>query len=97
MHARAVHRAEQLEAEVEQLRGENRKLKNQLFGRKSEKPSSSDRSNHLEDEQGAIPAASACKAAARHHSGVMPATVGIRRIDADRPGLAEHIQLRFRS
>ncbi|MGE5755695.1 MAG: IS66 family transposase [Planctomycetaceae bacterium] len=51
MHGRAVHRAEQLEAEVEQLRGENRKLKDQLFGRKSEKPSSSDRSNYLEDEQ----------------------------------------------
>ena len=51
MHARAVHRADQLEAEVEQLRGENRKLKDQLFGRKSEKPSSSDRSNHLEGEQ----------------------------------------------
>lgn len=50
MHARAVHRADQLEAEVEQLRGENRKLKDQLFGRKSEKPSSSDRSNHLEGE-----------------------------------------------
>jgi len=36
MHVRAVHRAEQLEAEVEQLRGENRKLHDQLFGRKSE-------------------------------------------------------------
>ena len=51
MHGRAVHRAEQLEAAVEQLHGENRKLKDQLFGRKSEKPSSSDRSNYLEDEQ----------------------------------------------
>jgi transposase len=29
-HARAVHRAEHLEAEVEQLRGENRKLQDQL-------------------------------------------------------------------
>ena len=36
MHARAVHRVEQLEAEVQQIRGENRKLKDQLFGRKSE-------------------------------------------------------------
>ena len=36
-HARAVHRAEHLEAEVENLRGENRKLQDQLFGRKSEK------------------------------------------------------------
>ncbi len=51
MHARAVHRAEQLEAEVEQLRGENRKLQDQLFGRKSEKSSTQDRSNHLEGEE----------------------------------------------
>src|SRR6516225_3289230 len=48
-HARAVHRAEHLEAEVEQLRGENRKLQDQLFGRKSES-SSRGRSNHLEGE-----------------------------------------------
>jgi len=51
MHARAVHRAEHLEAEVEQLRGENRKLQDQLFGRKSEKSSTQDRSNHLEGEE----------------------------------------------
>jgi transposase len=50
MHARAVHRAEQLEAEVEQLQGENRKLQDQLFGRKSERTAASDRSNHLEGE-----------------------------------------------
>src|SRR3954465_15886931 len=50
MHARAVHRAEQLEADGEQLRGESRKLQNQLFGRKSEKTASPDRSNHLEGE-----------------------------------------------
>ena len=43
-------RAEHLEAEVEQLRGENRKLQDQLFGRKSEKASTRDRSNHLEGE-----------------------------------------------
>jgi transposase len=49
-HARAVHRAEQLEAEVSQLRGENRKLRDQLFGRKSETASVQDRSNHLEGE-----------------------------------------------
>ena len=70
MHARAVHRAEQLEAEVDQLRGENRKLKDQLFGRKSEKPSSSDRSNHLDDEQ-------------EDRSGSMPRKRGQRN---DRPG-----------
>ena len=47
MHARAVQRAERLEAEVQQLRGENRKLQDQLFGRKSEAASSRDRSNDL--------------------------------------------------
>jgi transposase len=55
MHARAVLRAEQLEAEVEQLRGENRKLQDQLFGRKSEKATPSDRSNHLEGETDPAP------------------------------------------
>src|SRR5512143_832485 len=48
MHARAVQRAERLEAEVRQRRGENRKLQDQLFGRKSEAASSQDRSNNLE-------------------------------------------------
>lgn len=50
MHARAVERERKLEAEVEQLRGENRKLQDQFFGRKSEKSSTRDRSNHLEGE-----------------------------------------------
>jgi transposase len=49
-HARAVHRAEHLEAEVENLRGENRKLQDQLFGRKSERSSTQDRSNQLDGE-----------------------------------------------
>jgi len=52
MHARAVERERKLEAEVEQLRGENRKLQDQFFGRKSEKSSTQDRSNHLEGEDG---------------------------------------------
>jgi transposase len=56
-HARAVHRAEQLEVEVEQLRGENRKLQDQLFGRKSETASSRDRSNRLEGEEDQPPSA----------------------------------------
>lgn len=55
MHARAVHRAEQLEAELEQLRGENRTLQDHLFGRKSEKTSSQDRSNRLEGEEDPAP------------------------------------------
>jgi transposase len=55
MHARAVLRAEQFEAEVESLRGENRKLQAQLFGRKSETASSQDRANRLEGEEDPSP------------------------------------------
>src|SRR4051794_33582565 len=54
-HARAVHRAGQLEAELEQLRGESRKLQDQLFGRKSETASVQDRSNRLEGEDDQAP------------------------------------------
>lgn len=50
MHARAVERERKLEAEVEQLRGENRALQDQLFGRRSEKNPPKDRSNHLDGE-----------------------------------------------
>jgi transposase len=55
MHARAVHRAEPLDAELEQLRGENRKLQDRLFGRKSETASSQDRSNRLEGDEDQVP------------------------------------------
>src|SRR3982751_1892353 len=55
MHARAVQRAERLGAEVEQLRGENRKLQDQLFGRKSEAASPRDRSNGLEEVEVPVP------------------------------------------
>jgi transposase len=48
--ARAVERADQLEAEIKRLGGENRKLQDQLFGRKSEPSPCRDRSNHLEGE-----------------------------------------------
>src|SRR5438270_12069838 len=48
-HADAVRRIAILEQENEQLRGEIRKLQAQTFGRKSEKQSRSDRSNHLDD------------------------------------------------
>jgi transposase len=51
MHARATQRLEQAQQEFELLRGEIRKLKADLFGRKSEKRSSKDRSNDLEDPQ----------------------------------------------
>ena len=48
-HADAVRRIAALEQENEHLRGENRQLQAQAFGRKSEKQSRSDRSNQLDD------------------------------------------------
>src|SRR6266446_8876362 len=48
-HADAVRRIAALEQENEQLRGENRKLRAERFGRRYEKQSGSDRSNELED------------------------------------------------
>ena len=48
MHARALERIAVLEQDNEGLRGENRRLQQQLFGKKSEKQASADRSNHLE-------------------------------------------------
>jgi transposase len=51
MHARAIQRLNAVQQELELLRGEIRQLKANLFGRKSEKQSSKDRSNDLEDPQ----------------------------------------------
>src|SRR6266436_2318501 len=48
MHARALERIAVLEQENERLRGDNRRLQQQLFGKKSEKQSAKDRSNRLE-------------------------------------------------
>src|SRR5471032_3437642 len=48
-HADAVRRIAALEQENEQLRGENRKLQAERFGRRSEKQSGNDRSNELDD------------------------------------------------
>jgi transposase len=49
-HADALVRIGKLEAEVEQLRGENRQLQARLFGQKSEQAKSRDRSNQLPGE-----------------------------------------------
>jgi transposase len=54
-HADAVQRVAALEQEHEQLRGEIRKLQAERFGRRSEKQSSSDRSNELDDPTNANP------------------------------------------
>ena len=51
MHGRAVERNRKLETEVDLLRAENRKLKDRLFGRRTEKAKPKDRSNHLHDPQ----------------------------------------------
>jgi transposase len=51
MHAQALQRIKDVQQEAEHLRGENQKLQAQLFGRKSEKQSTSDRSNQLEGEE----------------------------------------------
>ena len=51
MHARAVEKNRKLEREMDLLRAENRKLKDKLFGRRTEKTKPKDRSNHLDDPQ----------------------------------------------
>jgi transposase len=54
-HADALRRIAALEQENEQLRGENRKLQAERFGRRSEKQSVRDRSHELEDPADAKP------------------------------------------
>ena len=44
-HARSVERERLLQAQVEQLQADNRELRSQLFGQRSEKTSTTDRSN----------------------------------------------------
>src|SRR3954465_10684114 len=55
MHARAVQRAERLGTEGGKIPGENRKLQDQRFGRKSEAASAQDRSNRLDGEDDPAP------------------------------------------
>jgi transposase len=50
-HADAVKRNQELQVELDQARAEIRQLKADQFGRKSEKQSSTDRSNDLDDPQ----------------------------------------------
>lgn len=54
-HADAVERIAKLQEEVDHLHGENRKLQAKVFGRSTEKQSSGDRSNDLEDPTANLP------------------------------------------
>ena len=63
-HADAVQRIEQLKEELDQSRGQTRALQAKLFGRKSEKSASSDRSNDLFDPE-EVPAAAKKRGAQR--------------------------------
>jgi transposase len=84
MHAQALRRIEQLQQEVEHFRGENAKLQAQLFGRKSEKQSSRDRSNHLEGEE----------SSSKRRRGQQPGNSGPKRRDyAHLPAVDEPVDL----
>jgi transposase len=50
-HRDALQRTTELERKVEQLEGEKRQLKADLFGKSTETTTRSDRSNHLDDPQ----------------------------------------------
>lgn len=51
MFTQAKQKQEKLQKEIEELKGENRQLKDKLYGRKSEKKGSPDRSNQLKDPE----------------------------------------------
>ena len=55
MHSGALERLEAAKEQRDQLAGENLQLKADLFGRRSEKSSTADRSNDLEDPQAKRP------------------------------------------
>jgi transposase len=72
-HADAVKRIERLQEELDRSRGQVRDLQDKLFGRKSEKSGSSDRSNELFDPEEA--------AVAGNKRGAQLGHVGHRRRD----------------
>lgn len=67
-HARAVQRIEQLKGELDESRGLVRSLQDKLFGRKSEKTASSDRSSDLLDPE-AVTAVAKKRGAQPGHAG----------------------------
>src|ERR1700683_4468193 len=50
-HRDALQRTAELERKVEQLEGEKRQLKADLFGKRTETTTRKDRSNHLDDPE----------------------------------------------
>ncbi len=74
MHARAVEKGEKLQREIDLLRGENRQLKDRLYGTKSEKHDDSKRSFALDDLQ-------AAEEKPKRRRGQQPQTPGPRRRD----------------
>lgn len=82
MHARAVERNRKLEGEVALLRAENRKLKDKLFGRRTEKTRPKDRSNRLDDPQES-------SEASPRQRGHQPNQPGARRRDYSRLPVVE--------
>jgi len=74
MHARAVEKGEKLQREIDLLRGENRQLKDRLYGTKSEKHDGSERSFVLDDLE-------AAEKKPKRRRGQQPQTPGPRRRD----------------
>ena len=74
MHARAVEKGEKLQREIDLLRGENRQLKDRLYGTKSEKHDGCEHSFALDDLQ-------AGEEKPKRRRGQQPQTPGPRRRD----------------
>jgi len=87
MFAQAKQKKEKLQKQVDELRAENRQLKDKLYGTKSEKKSSQDRSNQLEDP-------SQPHSGPKRSRGHQPNTPGPRRRDHSHlPVVEEPVEL----
>lgn len=87
MFAQAKRKNEKLQNEIDELRAENRQLKDKLYGTKSEKKSSQDRSNQLEDS-------SQPHSGPKRSRGHQPNTPGPRRRDHSHlPVVEEPVEL----
>jgi hypothetical protein len=74
MHARAVEKGEKLQREIDLFRGENRQMKDRLYGTKSEKHDGSERFFAIDDLQ-------AAEEKSKRRCGQQPQTPGPRRRD----------------